>query len=408
MSQKGVVAFGGYLKLLRERRQMSLYDVVTLTKAYPEPLNKGYLSRVERGLSHVSFSKAVALARAYEVPIDALGEKWSLDIEVDHLKGLPQVKGRPFQDLVETAYQFTKRGARLEAYSIYRHLVVVAAHEDVAPRYVDRAQQVAVSTANHGVAAARLGRFGLAEIEILHAKSLGALGKDDLPMASITLHDIARHYDRLDEAEQHIDQAIAESEAAPSHRLLAHSLFCRGSLADAKRDYYAAIGAYKRAYSVFRDRGDSPDAARTMLNLGVSYLHARRIGAARRSVDVAYRLARSVDAVGVCARATILIGDIELAEGREKRAISRWMDALRLARGCHDRTAAFYAELHLFKHALSVGNVVAAQAYGRRLNRLWPWLPASEEGVRSFRELWATHRPTRQRRVADRQHVRQR
>jgi len=112
--------------------------------------------------------------------------------------------------------------------------------------------------------------------------------------------------------------------------------------------------------------------------------------------------------VGVCARATILIGDIELAEGREKRAISRWMDALRLARGCHDRTAAFYAELHLFKHALSVGNVVAAQAYGRRLNRLWPWLPASEEGVRSFRELWATHRPTRQRRVADRQHVRQR
>ena len=69
-------------KILRDRRKLSLSDVVTLTKSYPEPVGKGYLSRVERGLARVGFLKMVALSRAYDVSLDALGEKLSLDLEV--------------------------------------------------------------------------------------------------------------------------------------------------------------------------------------------------------------------------------------------------------------------------------------------------------------------------------------
>src|SRR5215831_7525585 len=99
MAEKALVAFGRYLKLLRERRGLSLDDVATLTKAYPEPVNKGYLSRAERGLSHIAFSKIVALGRAYGVPMDVFGEKLALDLEVDRMKDAPKTEGASFIDL---------------------------------------------------------------------------------------------------------------------------------------------------------------------------------------------------------------------------------------------------------------------------------------------------------------------
>ena len=101
MAEKAIVAFGRYLKILRERRGLSLDDVVTLTKAYPEPINKGYLSRAERGLSHIAFSKIVALGRAYEIPIDVFGEKLSLDLEVDQLKDPPETEGKTLGELLK-------------------------------------------------------------------------------------------------------------------------------------------------------------------------------------------------------------------------------------------------------------------------------------------------------------------
>src|SRR4030095_6168707 len=93
MADPSIVAFGRYLKIVRERRKLSLEDVAHLTKAYPEPVNKGYLSRVERGLNHVGFSKMVALSRAYEVPLDAFGERYALDLEVDRLRNPPETAG---------------------------------------------------------------------------------------------------------------------------------------------------------------------------------------------------------------------------------------------------------------------------------------------------------------------------
>src|SRR5882672_9368946 len=110
MADRMFIAFGKYLKLVRSRRNMSLSDVVTLTKSYPEPVGKGYLSRVERGLARIGFSKMVALSRAYEVSLDAFGEKLSLDLEVDELKNPPKTNGKTFGELTEAGVVFNRRG----------------------------------------------------------------------------------------------------------------------------------------------------------------------------------------------------------------------------------------------------------------------------------------------------------
>jgi len=115
-----LVAFGKYLRLVRERRKLSLTDVVTLTKSYPEPIGKGYLSRVERGLARVGFSKMVALSRAYEVSLDAFGEKLALDLEVDELKDAPDTKGRTFGELTEEGIKFSQKGMKWHFYAAVR------------------------------------------------------------------------------------------------------------------------------------------------------------------------------------------------------------------------------------------------------------------------------------------------
>ena len=51
------VAFGHYLRTLRERRGLALEDVWTLSQTFPESLNKGYLSRCENGKQKLALPK---------------------------------------------------------------------------------------------------------------------------------------------------------------------------------------------------------------------------------------------------------------------------------------------------------------------------------------------------------------
>ena len=75
MAENWTRAFGRYLKTLRERRNLSLENVRTLSQAFADSLNKGYLSRCENGHQRVAFSKIIPLSRIYEVPADVLLER---------------------------------------------------------------------------------------------------------------------------------------------------------------------------------------------------------------------------------------------------------------------------------------------------------------------------------------------
>ena len=104
MAESCTVAFGRYLRTLRERRNLSLNDVMSLSRAFPEPVDKGDLSRCENGRSRVAFSKLIALSRIYEVPAEVLVERMELDMELDRVGG-PSTEGLGF----ESAGQFAAR-----------------------------------------------------------------------------------------------------------------------------------------------------------------------------------------------------------------------------------------------------------------------------------------------------------
>jgi tetratricopeptide (TPR) repeat protein len=400
MAEKALVAFGRYLKLLRERRGFSLDDVATLTKAYPEPVNKGYLSRAERGLSHIAFSKIVALGRAYEIPIDVFGEKLSLDLEVDQLKDAPDTEGKIFGELLGEGTRLTDRGLRLQGYAVMRDAVHRAGVDPVVPNYANRMEQVAAAGLTFGIASGALGRFQLARWEIRSSEELNALRAEFMPTASIQLSNIHRRLGDLVTARHYADRAVARAEESPSQRFLADAWMTRGLVANAEDQFDVAIEFYKRAYAGFRDSRKQPEAARAMANLASAYVNANRLGAARRAVDVAFRLATQTGSDGTRARMRILLGEIESLGGQKERAVPLWLEALEIAKRSHDRVAAFKAEFQLFKHALDEGHTTAANSFGRRLNRLWPWIQPGEDEVGQFRQLWVAHRPRRGRRVA--------
>jgi transcriptional regulator with XRE-family HTH domain len=72
--------FGQYLRVVREDRKLSLDAVEELTGAYPDPVTKSHLSRIENGAAVPSFGKMFALSHVYGVPIAALAERFEIEL----------------------------------------------------------------------------------------------------------------------------------------------------------------------------------------------------------------------------------------------------------------------------------------------------------------------------------------
>jgi hypothetical protein len=137
-----------------------------------------------------------------------------------------------------------------------------------------------------------------------------------------------------------------------------------------------------------------------MTNLAQAYFSAQRYKAARRALGAADRLAARLGADGIRARNRILLGELEALDGNTKLASDHWHDAIEISRRTQDSVVRFKAEFQLFKLAIDQRNMTAAQALGRRLSRMTPWISKSEPEVGEFLELFAIHRKPKQRGVA--------
>lgn len=401
MADRMLIAFGKYLKILRDRRKLSLSDVVTLTKSYPEPVGKGYMSRVERGLARVGFSKMVALSRAYEVSLDALGEKLALDLEVDELKISPSTDGKTFAELTDAGISFSRRGMKWHCYAVMRDALPRATLDPLFGDYRTRREQVTRATLSHGIAARATGRYALALAEFDFVRAhLEVIGEEDLPIVFQQSAVAKRRLGAIDDAKVLADQAVDLARKTPEQTHLGDALETRGLLASQAGDHDCAIEALQEAFKAYKKLKSEFDCARTLNNLAQSYFDAKRLKAARRALGAADRLATDLGADAIRARSRILLGEIEALEGNTIKASTLWRDALEISRRTRDTVVHFKAEFQLFKLSIEQGNLTAANALGRRLNRMTPWISRSEPEIAEFVRLFAIHRKPKQRGVA--------
>ena len=126
VAEPSAVAFGRFLRQLRERRGMSLAKVCELSRSTAEPFDKGTLSRLERGQQSPSIFRLGPLSRIYEISADALLERMELDREVDRLGG-PDTAGKSYAELHrEGAESVVRANRKWDAYAYFRDALTVA------------------------------------------------------------------------------------------------------------------------------------------------------------------------------------------------------------------------------------------------------------------------------------------
>lgn len=385
MAETMLVAFGRFLRLLRERRGLSLDHVEALTAAYPEPVSKVYLSRVENGHSKIAFSRMIALCRAYEYPIDAASERLWLDLGVDRMDDPPDTSGKGARELLREGRGYVQRGFRWHAYACARDSISTARTSPLSEVFRDPAEQAAVAELNTATAAMSLGRYRYALGEYRHLESSNDLQPQHAALVVLQLATTLRGLGRLDEATRYADQAIAAASGQDSNEYLGECLTSRATIAYASGDLTTALAYFRSALRRHRDRGKDPEIGTALANLAQVSFELGRLGAARRFLAAANRTAERLHLEGLRVKVLILSGEIHLASGDMDGAEGCWKEGLRTANGIGDTVLAFKVKYFLYQHSQQTGKRAIAARFQRSLERMSPWIPPDTEELRAFR-----------------------
>jgi len=386
MAENSARAFGRYLKMLRERRQLSLYEVSSLSETFPESIGKGYLSRCENGLQKLAFPKLIALSRIYEVPADVLVERMELDLELDRVGG-PDTEGMTFSEMNVAGKKTLDTGEYWPAYGLCRDSILRATSDPVMSLYRDRSEQFACSQMNCATTATSLGRFRYALHEFRHLEEVRSFGPVYYP---VILERIAFCYMSLREhvlATEYADSAIRAAAAFRTTKKLGYLYSTRARLALEQSDLDGAARFYHKAYRNYRDNDRRSECAMTLNSLAHCFLQLKRHRAAQRALEASRRLSEELDQQRSLAITQMMLGEIDEFHKKHELATKRWKEASHIARRLNDRILRFKAEFSLFKQALAVDDAPRVRSIQRRLNRLAPWVPPGTEELAAFRAL---------------------
>ncbi|HEX6851775.1 MAG TPA: helix-turn-helix transcriptional regulator, partial [Candidatus Polarisedimenticolaceae bacterium] len=369
MAERALVAFGRYLRMLRDRKGLSLEEAVTLTRVYPSPLSKGYLSRLENGATRAGFEKIVALAKAYGVPVDVLAERLWLDLELEK-NDPPETEGMTFKRLTASGSDRAHAGWRWKSYAYLRDATALASSAPVNPGYRDQSEQVAIAIQNCATAATKLGALNFALWEYKYVESLGTVStKNQVSLLSCisTLH---RRRGELQTARLIADRAIEAGRRPEGATFLGYAYSTRAVIAHLEGEFSACLEIQKLALAAFRAAGREAESASAHHAIGQMFFELGRTGAGRRAMAAAERIASKLDLHDVRVRIRLSLGEFDFREQKFESAIGYWQDAARLARESRDRTLLFMAEHRLMKQAIAEGRRNYAQSLARHLQRL--------------------------------------
>ncbi|MBZ5637606.1 MAG: helix-turn-helix domain-containing protein [Acidobacteriia bacterium] len=383
MAEPSAVAFGRYLRSLRERRGLSLNRVSELTRGSPETLDKGTLSRLERGQQVPSLFKLGPLSRIYDVRPGALIERMELDREVERL-GL-ETGGKSYDELHRLGGAALVAGDRKwEAYACFRDALPLAGEE----------KRVA-AWSNLATAIRSLGRNELALLELEELEASGGLSPAQLALVHERKSNCHRCLGDMKRAEEYADSAAAEALSAGDSRTLAFAYNARANAALDQERWEIASDFLRRALAAYRESEQeegqllpSPSfQAQTLLMLADCSIHLGNVAHARRLALAAKRMGREHDLPLALAYSELLLGRIDEREGDLERALQRWTRAAAVAARAENRRLGFTALLEIFRQARKAGDTARARASRRRLERLAPWVPKHVPALREFERL---------------------
>jgi len=384
MAEASALAFGRYLRQLRERRGFSLARVCELSTSSPEPIDKGTISRLERGQQTPSIFRLGPLCRIYEVPPDALIERMELDREVDRI-GVPDTGGRTFDDLYHAGGDAVVHGNRKwEAYVCFRDALPLAPPDKRIPAWINLVTMIR-----------SLGKSALALHELRELTASGELDPGQSALVQERMSNCCRCLGDMKQAEAHADAAIEQARRIGDSRILAHALSTRASAAIDQEQWSVANDYLLQALAAYRDGVGSVSQllpspvfeAQAFLSLAECSLNGRNLSRARRLTLAAQRMGKDHGLPQCLAYCELFLGWLDEADGQVDRALSRWRRATALAGQINSKRIAFTAEVEILRQATSVGDAGRARASKRRLARLAPWVPRHIPAYRRYQEL---------------------
>ncbi|TDI46594.1 MAG: hypothetical protein E2P01_08555 [Acidobacteria bacterium] len=381
------VAFGHYLRTLRERRGLALEDVWTLSQTFPESLNKGYLSRCENGKQKLAFPKVVAISRIYEVPADVLVERLELDLELEKIGG-PSTEKLSWAQLREAGKNAMSHGHRWAAYTFLRDATLKANKADLdASSFGSLKEQIVVSFMNVASVAQTLGKNRYALAEFRFAENCGRLGPNSKILAAERLAAVHRSLGNTDLSDQYADVALERLNGVPNSSFEPDVYFLHGIARMKRKELTEAIPWFQKAYNAFRDRGMIKSGAHALIALADCYHDIGNLNAATRTLQVVRTVSDKHSLLRIKALTLTIQGLVDQDSEKPASAEKNLREADKIARELNDGILRFQVEFYLYKHALAQNQIASARAIRRRLDKLSLSVPSTVEQMMEFREL---------------------
>lgn len=381
------VAFGHYLRTLRERRGLALEDVWTLSQTFPESLNKGYLSRCENGKQKLAFPKVVAISRIYEVPADVLVERLELDLELEKIGG-PSTEKLSWAQLREAGKNAMSHGHRWAAYAFLRDATFDAGNAQLdTSTYANLREQEVGAFMNAASAAHGLGKYRYARHEYEYAENTGALGPHCSVFVAERLASVHVNLQNHQLAQEYADCALQRLEQAPNCPFEGFVYELQGLHRLRRKEQADAIPWLRKAYDSFRGQKLVRNSANALIGLADCYQELSNYGAATRTLETVLNISDEYSLSHVRALALTLQGIIDQATDRPQRAEEKLREAKEIAKKLNDRVLHFQVDFYLYKQARALNQRASARAIRRRLRNLACSIPRTIEQVVEFNML---------------------
>lgn len=408
MAEKAAEAFGHFMKTLRQRRGFSLPDVCRFFEHSPEKIDKGTLSRLERGQQGLALGKIGSLSRIYGVSPEVPIERFELDREVER-HGEPDTDGRTVRELLDAGRQSLLDGSnRMAAYAFFRDAVLLADDEGRASDDVE----ILSLRFNLATSARGLGKNSLALHEFIELE-VATRGTEYHGPVLERISNCQRCLGNLTEAERCAHEAIREARLLDDSRTigfaydsLANINMARGGAPETTAEFLAL--AYRASRSAAKQDGPlRPSVSfeiNTLNRLAECFLDAGRDDAARRAALSAKALSEQHGVLTGLGYAELYLGCIDERQGHEDRAETRWRTAQSIASEVGNKRLQFSTDFYRYRLAMRLGEHSRAKALSRKLDSLAPWLSNSLPLVDQYRAISAgapPPRPIREQKASD-------